>query len=64
MNRGESDKIYTMHGKTKLLAIKGKIDGIPALVYMKGEKIIGYSFLDEIVAQMKTGPYKEFTTIN
>lgn len=58
-----NERIYTTHGIPMLLAVKGKVDGVVSMVYMKDGKMIGYSSMEEIICQMSTGPYIEFNTM-
>ena len=44
----KEDRLYTLHGKKKAQGILLEVNGQKALATFEGEKIIGYTTLDEL----------------
>ena len=44
----KKDRLYTLHGKKKAQGILLEVNGQKALATFEGEKIIGYTTLDEL----------------
>lgn len=44
----KEDRLYTLHGKKKVQGILSEVNGQKALATFEGEKIIGYTTLDEL----------------
>jgi len=50
----ENIKLYTFHGKKRSQGIPTVINGNNALAYYEGEKIVGYTTLEEINREFYT----------
>lgn len=52
MSRGKKlkkdDRLYTLHGVKKAQGLKSIINGHLALAYFEGDKVVGYTTLEEM----------------
>lgn len=56
-----TDRLYTLHGQKRNQGKPAIINGKRALAYFEGEKIVGYSTLDEINEEFYTRNLPRYT---
>lgn len=54
MDRFDIERLYTKHGKKMAQGILSEINGEKALAYFEGQKIVGYTTLNEINKELYT----------
>lgn len=62
--RKRQDGIYTIHGAEKLLCRNGRVDGKPALIWVKEGQEPAYILMSEMEEVMRKSPYMEIRTVD
>ena len=61
MFQNTSNRICSNHGKAMLFCKKGKVNGVKAIVYEKGGKVIAYKPVEDVLKDLMADPYPEYT---
>lgn len=59
-DKKRTDKLYTTHGQKRNQGKPSKINGTNALAYFEGDKIVGYTTLEEINKAFYTRDLPEY----